>query len=139
RQADPQATVRQGEPQVQVQQGEPQVQVRQGGEPDVQVRESGEPQGNVAGERPEQGAQQQAQQAQRAQQAGEEVRPASNLDATEATALVGNNVKTSDGEDVGEISAVARSRSDSERYAIADVGGFLGIGERRVAVPLERA
>lgn len=143
RQAEPQVTVTQGEPQVQVRQAEPEVRVRQGGEPDVRVLESeDEAQAGVAGERARQGQPgeqgEQGEQGLQAQQ-GEQQRPAAALDETEASQLVGSSIKTAEGEELGEVEAVARSRSGSDLYAIADVGGFFGIGERTVAVPLERA
>jgi hypothetical protein len=72
-------------------------------------------------------------------QPGDEQRPASNLDATEAYQLIGSRIITAEGDEVGEVQAVARSRTGSDLYAVADVGGFFGIGERTVALPLERA
>lgn len=55
----------------------------------------------------------------------------------QAPELVGRELTTSGGEDVGEISGVARSASDQQLYALVDVGGLLGIGERTIAVPLD--
>jgi ribosomal 30S subunit maturation factor RimM len=60
----------------------------------------------------------------------------SNLDRAAARDLVGANVRTRDGDDVGEVSAIARSRATNEVFAIVDVGGFLGFGERRVPIPM---
>lgn len=52
------------------------------------------------------------------------------------TDLVGSEVQSSDGEEVGEIDSIALL---GERLvAVVGIGGFLGIGERNVAVPLER-
>ncbi|WP_375279534.1 PRC-barrel domain-containing protein [Pseudooctadecabacter sp.] len=49
--------------------------------------------------------------------------------------IVGLNVLSADGEDVGEIDYVI---SDGEGYqAVIGIGGFLGLGEYTVALPLE--
>src|SRR5690606_25796283 len=57
----------------------------------------------------------------------------------QASELIGQAVHTRDGEDVGEITGVARSLTDQQLYGLVDVGGFLGIGERTVSIPLDRA
>ena len=53
--------------------------------------------------------------------------------------LTGVPVFTMDEERVGEISETLAMRADgSMERAVIDVGGFLGIGEKPVAVPLEQ-
>jgi putative membrane protein len=51
--------------------------------------------------------------------------------------VIGSKVVTANGDDVGEIEdlVVVQNR---ERYAIVSVGGFLGIGDKDVAVPLDQ-
>src|SRR5690606_11275569 len=123
RQSDPEVSIRQAEPEVSVRQGEPEVDVRQG-ETDVSV-----------GQRSEQQAQS-AESRQSEQQARVRTESSTQLDAQD---IVGDNIVTADGDDIGEVSGVARSRSDSELHALIDVGGFLGIGERTVAMPMDRS
>lgn len=53
--------------------------------------------------------------------------------------IVGNNVINRDGDEIGEISGLARSRANDQVYALVDVGGFFGIGERTVAIPVDQA
>jgi hypothetical protein len=49
------------------------------------------------------------------------------------------NLVNADNDDLGEISELLISTADgSVVYLIADVGGFLGIGENQVAIPWER-
>lgn len=48
--------------------------------------------------------------------------------------LVGMNVLAMDGDDVGEVEALVRTAGDVS--AIVGVGGFLGLGEHDVAIPL---
>ena len=48
--------------------------------------------------------------------------------------LIGKRVYGPGGEDVGEISAVALNADGKIEGAVVDVGGFLGIGERKVAL-----
>ena len=50
------------------------------------------------------------------------------------TDLIGKRVYGMNGEDVGEISAVAIGADNKITGAIVDVGGFLGMGEKRVAL-----
>ena len=50
--------------------------------------------------------------------------------------LLGRNVLAAGGEDIGEVDEFVRM--NDRLYAVVGVGGFLGIGERNVAVPLER-
>jgi hypothetical protein len=57
----------------------------------------------------------------------------------QAAELVGKDVKSRDGEELGEITAVTRSLSDQQLHALVDVGGVLGIGERTVSIPLQTA
>ena len=49
--------------------------------------------------------------------------------------LVGKDVVNSKGDEIGAIDAILRTSPDSLQYVIISVGGFLGIGEKLVAVP----
>ena len=55
---------------------------------------------------------------------------------TRVSELVGMNVLSTTGEDVGEIDNLIRN--GQEILAIVGVGGFLGLGEHSVAIPLDR-
>jgi putative membrane protein len=50
--------------------------------------------------------------------------------------MLGSSVVNADGEEVGQIEDLVMDQNQST-YAVLSVGGFLGIGEKRVAVPLE--
>jgi len=50
--------------------------------------------------------------------------------------LKGMTVKGSDGEDLGKVDSIVSSRSSGQIYAVIASGGFLGIGERKILVPL---
>lgn len=52
--------------------------------------------------------------------------------------LEGRTVLTLDGEEIGEIRKVGRKPDDGQRVATVDVGGFLGVGERTIAIPLSK-
>lgn len=60
--------------------------------------------------------------------------PAVVLDDQEVSAILGKNVRSSAGEDMGRIVDVIVSRDGQVRAAIIDFGGFLGIGTRKIAV-----
>lgn len=53
---------------------------------------------------------------------------------TNTTDLVGRNVLAADGEDVGEVDSLVRM--GDRLMAVVGVGGFLGLGEYNVALPL---
>lgn len=48
--------------------------------------------------------------------------------------LIGRNIKNSADETVGEIDSVMIDRDGKARYVVANVGGFLGMGEKHVAL-----
>jgi sporulation protein YlmC with PRC-barrel domain len=50
--------------------------------------------------------------------------------------LSGKTVVTATGEEIGEIDEVGYSSTHQERVAVIEAGGFLGVGEKRIAVPL---
>ena len=52
--------------------------------------------------------------------------------------LVGTNVVGASGKDAGEIENLLIDREGQVRAAVVQWGGFLGIGESRAAVPIER-
>jgi sporulation protein YlmC with PRC-barrel domain len=54
-----------------------------------------------------------------------------------ASELKGTKVETPTGENLGEIEEVVIDPNGRISYVAIDVGGFLGMGERRVAVPFE--
>lgn len=58
------------------------------------------------------------------------------LAKAKAQDLKGRTVVTLSGDEVGEIREVGKSPSDGERVATIDAGGFLGVGQKTVAVPL---
>ncbi|HWM27664.1 MAG TPA: PRC-barrel domain-containing protein, partial [Woeseiaceae bacterium] len=65
---------------------------------------------------------------------GEEV----GTDLSEMTAeeLSGRTVTTVTGEEIGEIGEIGYSATHQERVATVEVGGFLGVGGKRIAIPL---
>jgi len=155
RQPEPEVTVEQAEPEVAVEQAQPEVSVEQA-EPKVEVSQA-EPEVTLrqGGQQPESAAQQSererlAEQQQRAgeRRAGQQrpdlegQREQQGADAVGGALapeqLVGESVHSSEGEEIGEISGVAQSRQDSQMHALVDVGGFLGIGQRTVALPVAR-
>ncbi|MCG7599962.1 PRC-barrel domain-containing protein [Halomonas sp. McH1-25] len=51
--------------------------------------------------------------------------------------IEGMQVVNQDGQELGEVERVAISNQDNQVYAIVSVGGFLGIGDESVALPIE--
>jgi hypothetical protein len=60
--------------------------------------------------------------------------PATVVDDREAQGILGKNVRSSAGEDMGRIVDIIVNGSGQVRAAIIDFGGFLGVGSRKIAV-----
>ena len=54
--------------------------------------------------------------------------------AVDTKKLIGRNIKNTAGDTVGEIESVLVDQAGNVRYVVAGVGGFLGIGEKHVAL-----
>lgn len=54
-----------------------------------------------------------------------------------ASTLVGKEVYGADDQSIGEVSDLVLEKDGGTRVALIDVGGFLGIGEKTVAVPFD--
>ncbi|WP_372619822.1 PRC-barrel domain-containing protein [Falsiroseomonas sp.] len=158
-QAEPQVRVeREGQPQVTVQrQGEPQVQVQREGQPQVTVQREGQPQVQVERERQ---AQVQREREVRpgmteqrtgattavpppAQSGGAQPQvavatPTAGVPLTTVQSLIGTDVYGANGREAGEVENLLIDNSGRVRAAVIEWGGFLGIGERRAMVPIER-
>ena len=60
--------------------------------------------------------------------------PATMVDAQQLESILGKNVISPTGEDMGRIVDIIVDRSGQVRAAIIDFGGFLGVGTRKIAV-----
>ncbi len=60
--------------------------------------------------------------------------PATVVDDRDAGGIVGKNVRSSAGEEMGRIVDIIVNRGGQVRAAVIDFGGFLGVGSRRIAV-----
>ncbi|MEX2496669.1 MAG: PRC-barrel domain-containing protein [Woeseia sp.] len=59
-----------------------------------------------------------------------------DVTAMTAEELSGKTIVTDDGEEIGDIGEVGYSSTHQERVATVEVGGFLGVGQKRIAIPL---
>jgi hypothetical protein len=60
--------------------------------------------------------------------------PATVVDGDQVQGILGKQVRSSTGEDMGRIVDVIVDRSARVRAAVIDFGGFLGVGNRQIAV-----
>ncbi len=67
--------------------------------------------------------------------AGTTLTSETSLSAQEAQAWVGKPVYSSDGKKLGEVAAIQRTADSKIAELRADIGGFLGLGEHRIALP----
>jgi sporulation protein YlmC with PRC-barrel domain len=127
-----QVTVKNPEPNVQVQTGQPDVKVLPAEKPNVTVNQTpGKPDVNVGTATAPDA---------RAPRAGAAaVAPATGTFpvAKDVESLMGKDVYGADGKDVGDLENVLVGPNGRVRAAIVEFGGFLGIGEHKVAVPWE--
>jgi sporulation protein YlmC with PRC-barrel domain len=54
--------------------------------------------------------------------------------AVDAEKVIGRTIENADGENVGEVESVVIDQDGNVRYVIVGVGGFLGVGEKDVAL-----
>lgn len=90
--------------------------------------------GSASAEQPAQGGGQ-AGGAEQGQMQQAEQQPQS-IDEMTGEQLVGRTIMTGEGDKIGEIDELAVSQQDNQLYAVAKVGGVLGIGGQKVAVPI---
>lgn len=64
--------------------------------------------------------------------------PASPFGTMRADEIIGQEVKNDSGESIGEIQDIVINQQDQAVLAVVSVGGFLGIGDKHVAVPFEQ-
>jgi hypothetical protein len=62
----------------------------------------------------------------------------SDIKMAKASDLVGKNVYSAADEKIGDIDAIVTSKTSKEPMAVIGVGGFLGIGEKKAAVPIDQ-
>ena len=127
-QADANVEIEQeGEANVQVSEAEPEVNVEQAegadvtvdqADPNIQIEDEGEADVTMDADAETDGAMY------------------ADFDQVMVSDIVGMNVLTEEGEDVGEIDSLVTA--NGEIFAVVGVGGFLGLGERDVAIPLDR-
>lgn len=60
--------------------------------------------------------------------------PATVIDDHEVEGILGKDVRSAAGEDMGKIIDVIVRRNGQVRAAVIDFGGFLGVGSRKIAV-----
>ncbi len=60
-----------------------------------------------------------------------------HMKGQKASDLIGRDVVNSAGKDIGEIEKIVVNEANNEVYAIVSVGGFLGMGEKDVAIPYQ--
>jgi sporulation protein YlmC with PRC-barrel domain len=69
---------------------------------------------------------------------GTKIKPTHQVDGmVRASAFIGEDVTNGKGERVGTVDDLIVSDGDRVFYAVLSVGGFLGVGEKLVAVPFE--
>jgi sporulation protein YlmC with PRC-barrel domain len=154
--AQPQVQVQPAQPQVQVQQAQPRVVVQQQGQPQLRFDQQGQPvvnierQGDVAASgtaapqpAPQAVAPTANQQAGAAStaapaQSGGAQQVAGGIPLTRVQSLLGTNLIGANGQNAGEVENLLIDRNGQVRAAIVEWGGFLGLGTRRAAVPIEQ-
>lgn len=134
-QPQPKVTVDQAQPKVTIDQAKPQVTVQQQGQPTVTVQKQGEPQ--VRLEEGKQQAQTTTSPPSSATQPPQQSAEQGRL-ATMGKEIVGKDVYGADNRNMGEVEDVVMGANGRVESILVDVGGFLGFGARRVAIPISQ-
>ena len=64
--------------------------------------------------------------------------PESTTAAIDPKEYQGKEVVTAQGDKVGKVAKLVISNSDRQAYAVVGVGGFLGMGQKDAAIPLDQ-
>jgi hypothetical protein len=134
-QPQPKVTVEQPQPKVSVDQAEPKVTVQQQGQPTVTVQKQGEPQVNV--QKGQQQTQNTTSPSTSATQPTQQSADQGGL-ASMGRQLVGKDVYGADNRNMGDVEDVVMGANGQVESILVDVGGFLGLGARRVAIPISQ-
>ena len=61
-----------------------------------------------------------------------------SADQVRATTMLGQEVFGPDNQSIGEVSDLVLEKDGKTRAGIVDVGGFLGVGEKKIAIPFDQ-
>ncbi|MBT3072192.1 PRC-barrel domain-containing protein [Rhodomicrobium sp. Az07] len=136
-QPKPQVTINQPKPDVKVQQAKPDVSFERPSEPQVKVEQAGKPDVNIEQSRPQ--SQSADVQQSRSNNAGfadkdSQRNPIATMRRDE---IVGKAIYGMKGQQAGEVADVETSSGGQISAVLLDVGGFLGLGEKRISIPAQ--
>lgn len=60
-----------------------------------------------------------------------------SLESMSPDQIVGKTVVSAEGEEIGEVQEVVQDPATSQKFAVIDVGGFLGVGQKSVAIAFD--
>lgn len=132
---EPQVNVQQAEPKVTIEQPKPQVQIEQQGQAQVDVQRQGQPQVRTQNDPANSDANRSAP---GARNTGAADSPAGSLAGMTGEQLTDKELYTADNRNVGEVEDVVMGANARIESVLVDVGGFLGLGARRVSIPIEQ-
>ncbi len=139
-QPKPRVSVQQTRPQVQVQEAPPRVSVEKQGQPSVEVQQT-KPQVQVQEAPPRASDQRQDQADTKVQQGTQSQANSSSISSSDlmqktADQLRGKEIVDLRGKDLGEVDKIVREKTTGQPYVVLKVGGFFGIGDESVTLPL---
>jgi hypothetical protein len=135
-QPEPRIQYNRAEPEIDFQMAEPNVRIQQAGEPQVTIRRSAmaedeEPAQQRQALRSQQNEQRQA----RAEAREEATTTRTATSRMQVDRVVGTRVLSAGGDEIGEIGRFVRANDNV--YAVLNHGGFFGLGEKEIVVPLD--
>ncbi|HET6630301.1 MAG TPA: PRC-barrel domain-containing protein [Woeseiaceae bacterium] len=60
-----------------------------------------------------------------------------SLESMSPDQIVGKTVVSAEGEEIGEVQEVVQDPAAGQKFAVVDVGGFLGVGQKSVVIALD--
>jgi sporulation protein YlmC with PRC-barrel domain len=60
-----------------------------------------------------------------------------SLDTMSTDEIVGKPIVSRDGEEIGSVDEVVSDPTSQQKFAVVDVGGFLGVGQKSIVIPFD--
>ena len=70
-------------------------------------------------------------------QSGQGMSSGQSLESMSPDQIVGMTVVSAEGEEIGEVQEIVQEPATSQKFAVVDVGGFLGVGQKSVAIAFD--
>lgn len=60
-----------------------------------------------------------------------------SLETMREDQIVGKAIVSRDGEEIGDVQEIVQDPTSQQKFAVVDVGGFLGVGQKSIVIPFD--